>query len=92
MVYKEFEHAPNAKLDYGFDWQIEGWLSSGEAITVSTWETGDLTPSSLQNTGTITSVFVEGGVIGMSYSLINHITTSTGRKDSRTIKLSCKNR
>lgn len=90
MVDKEFEHAPNAKLDYGFDWTA--WLASDETISISTWTTDTLTNSSPQIAGKITSVFVEGGVVGTSYKIVNTITTSVGRVDSRTIKLSCKNR
>jgi len=90
MADKEFEHAPNAKLDYGFDWTA--WLASDETISTSTWTTDVLTSSSPQITGKVTSVFVEGGVVGTSYKIVNTITTSVGRIDSRTIRLSCKNR
>ena len=90
MEYKEFEHAPNAKLDYGFDWTA--WLASDETISTSTWNTDVLTSSSPQITGKVTSVFVEGGVVGTSYKIVNTVTTSVGRIDSRTIRLSCKNR
>lgn len=91
MVDKEFEHAPNAKLDYGFDWTA--WLASDETISTSSWDTGVLTSSSPQITGNkITSVFVEGGVVGGNYNLTNTITTSTGRRDSRTLKIFVKNR
>ena len=90
MTYKEFEHAPNAKLDYGFNWI--NWLASGETISSSTWDTGALSSSSPQNTGVVTSIIVEGGVVGNSYKLVNTITTSVGRIDIRTITLSCKNR
>lgn len=91
MVDKEFEHAPNAKLDYGFDWT--SWLASGETISTSSWTTDTLTSSSPQITDNkITSVFVEGGVVGTSYKIVNTVTTSVGRIDSRTIRLSCKNR
>lgn len=91
QVDKEFEHAPNAKLDYGFDWSL--WLASGETISASSWVVDTaLSQTSPINTGTVTSVIVEGGVAGTSYKLINNITTSVGRKDSRTIKLLCKNR
>lgn len=88
---KEFEHAPSAKLDYGFDWT--NWLSAGETISTSTWNVdSELTPSSPSIVGAITSTFVEGGAVGKSYKIVNSITTSVGRKDSRTIKLHCKHR
>ena len=86
---EEFEHAPLASLDYGFDWTA--WLSQGETITTSTWvvDTG-LTKSLEQNSAGITSLFVTGGIVGKVYKLTNTITTSATRSDSRTIKLSCK--
>lgn len=90
MVDKEFEHAPNAKLDYGFDWSM--YLSAGETIATSTWSADSLTTSSPQMGDKITSVFVEGGVIGGNYNLTNSITTSVGRRDSRTLKIFVKNR
>lgn len=92
MTDDELEISPNAKLDYGFDWQSKGWLASGETVITSTWETGSLTASSPQNNGTVTSVLVEGAVTGNSYKITNTIVTSVGRRDSRTITLSCKNR
>lgn len=91
QVDKEFEHAPNAKLDYGFDWSL--WLASGETVSTSTWEVDSgLTPSSPSIAGAVTATFVEGGVAGSSYKITNTIVTDIGRKDSRTIKLYCKPR
>ncbi len=90
-VEKEFEHAPLAKLDYGFDWTL--WLDSAETITSSSWEAPvDLIKSNEQNLAGVTSLFVEGGVVNTRYEIINSITTSSGRKDSRTITLFCKQR
>jgi len=91
QVDKEFEHAPSAKLDYGFDWSL--WLASGETIATSSWNVDPLlTSSSPSIAGAVTAVFVEGGVINNHYYLTNNIETSVGRKDSRTIKLYCKKR
>ena len=90
-IEKEFEHAPLAKLDYGFDWTL--WLEDGETISTSSWEVSSgLTKSNEQNLLGVTSVFVEGGVINTRYKLVNSIVTSVGRKDSRTITLFCKQR
>lgn len=90
-IDKEYEHAPASKLDYGFDWNP--WLAVGETIVSSTWilDAG-LTQSDEDNVAGVTSVFAAGGVAGTSYKLKNTITTSSGRIDSRTIRLSCKNR
>ena len=88
---KEYEHAPSSNLDYGFDWNP--WLATGENISISTWDVDvALSQSNAQVISNVTSVFVAGGVAGTSYKLKNTITTTDGRVDSRTIKLSCKNR
>lgn len=88
---REYEHSPLAKLDYGFNWS--SWLVSGETITVSDWTVDvGLTPTTPQINGATTSVFVEGGVVGGNYNLTNTITTSAGRRDSRTLKIFVKNR
>lgn len=88
---KEYEHSPLAKLDYGFNWT--SWLVSAETITVSNWEvTAGMVMTTPQVVSGVTSVFLEGGVVGTTYSLKNTITTSVGRVDSRTIKIICKNR
>ena len=60
----EFVHAPLAKLDYGFDWSL--WLDTGETVTTSSWTVSGLTSSDASNTGTVTAVFVEGGVVGQT--------------------------
>ena len=90
-IDKEYEHAPLSNLDYGFDWTQ--WLAAGENISISTWDIDSgLTPSGAQVISNVTSVLVTGGVAGISYKLKNTITTTDGRVDSRTIRLSCKNR
>lgn len=92
----EYEHAVGATLDYSFDWGGKGWLKVGEVITTSLWTVPiGLTLVSQQNTGSITTVFVSGGVEGKVYEVKNTITTNnitTPRVDSRTIILSCKKR
>ncbi len=91
----EFDHAPGADLDYGFDWHENGWLETGETVTNSVWSVHptDITLSRQQiDQDVITSVFVAGGINGRQYVLTNTIETSMGRVDSRTIRLSCKTR
>lgn len=92
-VEKEFIHAPSAKLDYGFDWKTLGWLDDGETITTSVWTIPvTLTKSDERNALGVTSAMIEGGVVGMSYTITNTITTSNSRTDSRSIKLTCRQR
>lgn len=77
---------PDAKLDYGFDWS--SWLATGETIMASAWTipTGlTKVSSSFDDTGT--SVWLSGGTLGTDYDIINHITTSAGREEDRTIRI-----
>ena len=92
-ISKEFDHAPDANLDYGFIWELE----TGETITGSTWAyTTGVTLSNYLIVGGTSSVYVAGGVIGHLYQITNTITTTKGgvvaRTDSRTLTLSCKKR
>lgn len=78
------EQASGSLLDYGLDWS--DWLSStpGDAIASSSW-TADpaLTLSNLASSTTATSVWVTGGAPGEWYELVNTVTTTGGRRDSR---------
>lgn len=91
----EFDHAPGADLDYGFDWRENKWLETGETVTNSVWT---VQPAGVTLTrqqivqDAVTSVFAAGGTNGRQYVLTNTITTSKGRTDSRTIRLNCRPR
>lgn len=84
-MIESFKHAPGADLDYGFDWQSNGWLAPGETIVASSWHAQGLGISRDQTSNGITSAFITGGRKGNSYRLTNTITTNQGRTDSRTI-------
>ena len=86
-THPEFDHAPLAKLDYGFSWP----LATGETIVSSVWTaTTGITLTNQAVTVAVTAVFASGGEVGKIYLLTNAIETSLGKKDSRTISLSCK--
>lgn len=87
----EYDHAPGANLDYGFDWS--DFLTTGETIATSSWTaTSGITLSNPSVTGSITATFAAGGVEGVLYTLTNTIVTnaSPARTDIRTLVLSCK--
>lgn len=82
---------PNANLDYGFNWS--DWLASEETIETSIWTVpAGLTKESESNTTTVTVVWLSGGIVGVDYEVVNHIVTSMGREDDRTITLKVRNR
>lgn len=95
----EFVHDPDADLDYGHDWS--SWLGT-DTITTSTWSitkvapnsTGDTPPvlSASTHDTTTTTIWVDGGTVGKTYTLTNHIITAAGREDDRSHTLKCRNR
>lgn len=76
---------PQAVLDWAFDWS--NWLASGETITGTPVVTVDpgLTKDSQSNTGTVVTVWLSGGTLGITYKVACRITTNQGRTDERTI-------
>lgn len=82
---------PDATLDYGFDWS--DWLATAETISASTWTvpTG-ITKVSDSRSTTMTTIWLSGGTVNTDYSVINHITTSAGRVDDRTILIKVRQR
>jgi hypothetical protein len=92
----DFNKDPDAKLDYGVDWS--DWLQDGESISTSNWaverqdgasvESGGLSilqSPSPSTDGEQTTVWVEGGQVGVTYELVNSIDTDAQREDDRTI-------
>ena len=75
-------------LVYGFDWSE--WLAStGDTIQTSTWVVPtDLTASAEQNTTTLTTVKLAGGVVGETYIVTNIIVTANSLETAeRSFKL-----
>lgn len=89
MSINTFIKSPTAFLDYSIDWS--DWLQETETITASTWasDSVDLTLSLPANSGTKTTIWIDGGVDGNGYTVSNTITTSEDRIDTRTITISC---
>jgi hypothetical protein len=83
-----FEKALEAELDFAIDWSA--WLRTGETITVSTWAVqSGLTKGADSVDGAAAIVWISGGNAGVRYVLTNTITTSAGRRDARSISVTC---
>ena len=94
---------PESILDYGRNWGdawdgAKGWLYINEVIQTSIWQiscTREKVPTliiSEQGTGIsddrrTTAVFLEGGTAGLSYKLINEITTIDPNGNHRTERM-----
>jgi hypothetical protein len=81
---------PEAVLDYAIDWGAE--YLSGDALADSSWSIHPEEPGGAAIAGSqfdllVTTVQVAGGINGKIYRVTNHVTTASGREDSRSIIL-----
>jgi hypothetical protein len=91
MATSDYTKDPDATLDWNFDWQY--WLDDGETITTSTFVVDPgLTVTTSSHTGTSSTVWVSGGRTGQIYKVTNHIVTSAGRIDERSIRIRIQDR
>lgn len=95
---------PHAVLDYGFLWQ--DWLEPSESISshTITADAGITVNSSAVNgspmtidgishkAGSVITVWLSGGTDGTSYVVACRVSTTFGRTDERSMKISIKNR
>jgi len=79
------EKDPAAVLDYQFNWAE--WLA-GDTISASTWTAEEgLTVEDDDFTSVLTTVWLSGGAVGITYAVTNRIVTAGGRTDERTLRL-----
>ena len=81
---------PEAALDYAVDWGAD--YLGGDALVTSDWsvspdEAGGAIIAGSNFDLLIATVQVAGGVPGKIYRVTNHVTTESGREDSRSIML-----
>jgi len=91
---------PQAVLPYSLDWSYfgendgastdPGWLQ-GDTIASSSWSVSGpdalLVVDSDTNSTTVTTVYLSGGTIGFTYTATNHVITSSGHEDGRSIRV-----
>lgn len=75
---------PAAVLDFEVDWS--DWLEAGDAISISTWAvpTG-LTKMTDNHSQGLARVWLSGGTAGRVYEVVNHVLTTGGLEDERTV-------
>lgn len=83
----QFIHDPDANLDYGITWAA--WLAAvDDTIETSTWIVPEgMTKTDESNTTTTATVWLSGGTVGETYSVVNRISTVQERTDDRTIRI-----
>lgn len=86
------EQFEGATLDYSVDWSV--LASAADPISLSVWECADtaLTISNQTHTATTSTLWLSSVVPGKWYEVVNTVTTSSGRKDSRTANVFIKAR
>jgi hypothetical protein len=86
MLIETYDTDPSAILDYYIDWGP--WLG-GDTLVSSTWVAtgGTVTLSQEAIVGDFTQVWAGGGLAGELIDLTNHVVTTDGREDERTIRL-----
>lgn len=76
---------PDEVVDYSVDWSPR--LDS-DTISTSTWIVpAGITEDSDSSTTTTTTIWLSGGTAGVTYALINRITTAAGRTFEEAISL-----
>lgn len=81
---------PSASLDYAIDWGRQ--YLDGDTLSESNWvvtplEEGGLTLEGSSFDERVSSVKLAGGRPGHVYRASNHVVTTSGREDSRSVVL-----
>ena len=83
---------PNEVKDYALDWYAMV-APDDDSIINSSWtvESGEgLVIDSSSYTSTLTTVWLSAGESGVTYELINRVTTEGGRTYDQSVKLRCR--
>lgn len=88
LLIPEIDKAPDAVLDYEFDWAA--WLVSDRIITATITATDGITVDRHIDSDTTVTVWLSGGLIGSVYEVTCHIVTEDEREDDRSFKVICK--
>lgn len=83
-------HDPNDVLDYTLDWSVQ--LVSDDSIVGVTYVVlpgSELFTVSTNFTATTSTCWLQGGVLGLTYSVACRITTNFGRQQEYTFEIVC---
>lgn len=83
--------APDERLDYRIDWSAR--LGDDDTIASSLWIVpDDLTAETptIEADDTMTQIWLSDGVLGVTYQIVNRVTTAVGRIMDQTMKLKIK--
>ncbi len=84
------EKDPNAVKDYAIDFAAEGdsYLLNGDTLVSAVWTV----PAGIVKTNelleaTKAKIWLSGGTVGVSYSIVCHFTTTSNIVDDRTFRV-----
>jgi hypothetical protein len=81
---------PDEVLDYAILWEER---LAGDTILTSTWFVPPgITKETDSKTDTITTIWFSGGTLGVTYEILNRITTVGGRTMDQTVDLKIKSK
>lgn len=82
---------PDEVLDYRVDWSAR--VGTDDVIATTEWEVPDgITKDSDTNDDDSTTIWLSGGELGTTYTLLNRITTDDGRTMDQSVKIRIKTR
>lgn len=89
MAYGEtVSKDPQDVLDIGFDWDEHGLLTNrSTSISSSSWTipAGLTTAVAGTNTSTKTLIYLSGGTLGETYTVVNHVILANGAEFDRKV-------
>lgn len=90
MALKWLPKDPDEVLDYLVDWSAR---LEADTIATSTWIVPDgITADTDSSAAATTTIWLSGGTLGETYTLLNRITTVGGRTMDQSVKISIKAR
>lgn len=91
----KFVKDPDEVLDYLVDWAA--WLPDGDTIATATFVTDAdedsgfvIQDGKTSHTTTSATVWVAGGTIGSTFTVVHHVTTAGGREGERNLAFQIK--
>ena len=85
MALKWPNKDPDDLLDYQIDWSRR---LNTDTITASSWIVpADLTATNESHRARTTTVWLAGGILGTTYTIVNRVTTALGRIIDQSVTL-----
>jgi hypothetical protein len=81
------EKSPEGVLDYMVDWNANGWLGEDTLVSVAWLLDTGLTIVTQASTATTATIWLSGGVLGVTYWVKCTVVTAAGRTEARSFRL-----